>query len=240
MNTEQTGKGALIVIPTYNEAENIRRIVPAVLDIVPDTHVLIVDDRSPDGTGQIADEMAESDSRLHVLHRPIKEGLGVAYRDGFRWALERDYLYVFEFDADFSHNPCYLPGMLALLENHTDVVVGSRRVDGGGVENWGVLRHLISWGGSVYARTVLGVPIRDLTAGFIGYKRKVLEALPLDNIQTAGYGFQIEMKYRAFKAGFRVMESPIVFPDRVMGSSKMSKTILIEALVNVWKLRAGK
>lgn len=233
----ESGGSILVVIPTYNEAENVRRIVPAVLGKLPSAHVLIVDDNSPDQTGQIADEMARDEPRLHVLHRPGKEGLGVAYREGFRWALERDYRYIFEFDADFSHNPEYLPGMVERLHKDADVVVGSRRVPGGGVKNWGPVRHLISWGGSVYARLVLGVPIRDLTAGFIGYRRKVLETLDLTRMQTAGYGFQIEMKYRAYKAGFTVVELPIIFTDRVLGISKMSRKILLEALVKVWRLR---
>ena len=229
----------LIVIPTYNEAENLPRIVPAVFAQVPDAHVLVVDDGSPDGTGDLADALAQDDPRVHVLHRTQKDGLGRAYVAGFRWALERDYEAIFEFDADFSHDPAVLPTMIRLLTADTDVVIGSRYVRGGGTKHWPLSRKLISRGGGLYARTVLGVGVRDLTSGFIGWRRAVLAALDLDLIDASGYGFQIEMKYRAIKAGFRVLETPIVFVDREVGTSKMSSGIFVEALGLVWKLRLG-
>lgn len=227
----------LIVIPTYNEAENIPRIVPAVLETVPEVHILIVDDNSPDGTGELADELAAQDARVHVLHRTSKDGLGRAYIAGFRWALERSYGRVFEFDADFSHDPGYLPAMIKALKTEADVIIGSRYVSGGGTRNWTLLRKFISQGGGLYARTVLGVHVRDLTSGFIGYRRRVLETLDLDKIDASGYGFQIEMKYRAVQRGFVVQEFPIVFVDREVGQSKMSSGIFLEALTLVWKLR---
>lgn len=240
MAREHSGDGAVICIPTYNEAENLPLIVPAVLDAVPEAHVLVVDDDSPDGTGRLADELAAADPRVHVLHRQGKEGLGKAYLAAFDWALSRDYRYVFELDADFSHDPSYLPGFIGLLADDADVVVGSRRIPGGGVEDWGVVRRFVSWGGSLYARTILGVPVRDLTGGFNGFRREALEAMDLAAVQSSGYCFQIELKYRAIKKGFRVVEQPIVFPDRVRGVSKMSGAIFMEAVVQVWKLRALK
>jgi len=236
MDTSDASGGTLVCIPTYNERENIERVVPAVLDALPDAHVLVIDDNSPDGTGQIVDRMAGADDRVHVLHRQGKQGLGTAYLAGFRWALERGYAVVFEFDADFSHDPRYLPEMRALLDRH-DVVVGSRRVAGGGVENWGPMRRLLSWGGSQYARLILGVSTRDLTGGFNGFRRPVLETIDLDGVGSTGYAFQIELKYRCHRRGFDVVESPIVFPDRVRGESKMSVGIMLEALVQVWRLR---
>lgn len=235
--TEPTGAGrALICIPTYNEQDNVGPIVRAVREVVPEAHVLVVDDNSPDGTGKLADELAAADPQVFVLHRPGKEGLGRAYLDAFRWGLARGYSKLLEFDADFSHNPKYLPTMLETLDR-ADVVVGSRWVAGGGTENWSASRKLISTCGSFYARTVLGMPVRDLTAGFIGWNRRVLEALDLDQIESAGFAFQIEMKYRAFLRGFRIEELPIVFPDRQVGTSKMSRRILLEGLAKVWGLR---
>lgn len=235
------GAGAVICIPTYNEAENLPLIVPAVLAAVPAAHVLVVDDDSPDGTGQLADELADDDDRVHVLHRTGKEGLGKAYLAAFAWALDRDYRFVFEFDADFSHNPDYLPEFVGLLaDGHADVLVGSRRVPGGGVENWGAGRRFISWGGSLYARTILQVPTRDLTGGFNGFRVQVLREISLDQVTSTGYCFQIELKYRALKNGFRVLERPIVFPDRTRGESKMSGSIFMEAVVQVWQLRRSR
>ena len=234
---EPTGAGrALICIPTYNEKDNVGPIVKAVREVVPEAHVLVVDDNSPDGTGKLADELAAADPQVFVLHRPGKEGLGRAYLDAFRWGLARGYAKLLEFDADFSHNPKYLPTMLATLDR-ADVVVGSRWVRGGGTENWSASRKLNSSCGSYYARTVLGIPVRDLTAGFIGWNRRVLGALDLDHIESAGFAFQIEMKYRAFLRGFRLEEMPIVFPDRQVGTSKMSRRILFEGLAKVWGLR---
>ena len=233
----KTGAGrALVNIPTYNEAENVGPIVRAVRASVPEAHVLIVDDNSPDGTGRLADELAAGDPRVFVLHRPGKAGLGRAYLDAFRWGLARGYEQLIEFDADFSHDPKYLPAMLEAL-GRADVAVGSRYVAGGGTENWGVLRKLISSGGSFYSRAVLGVKVRDVTAGFIGWNRRVLEAIDLDRVQSAGFAFQIEMKYRALRQGFRVEEVPIVFVDRRVGTSKMSRRIFLEALGRVWQLR---
>lgn len=232
------GAGTIICIPTYNEAENLPLIVPAVLDAVPEAHILVCDDDSPDGTGALADALAERDPRVHVLHRSGKQGLGRAYLAAFAWALERDYDHIFEFDADFSHDPSYLPRFITALAERADVVVGSRRVPGGGIENWGPLRRLVSWGGSTYARLVLGVPVRDLTGGFNGFRREVLERIGLDQVRSTGYCFQIELKYRALACGFRVLELPIVFPDRIHGESKMSGAIFMEAAVNVWRLRS--
>jgi dolichol-phosphate mannosyltransferase len=234
--SEQPGQGALICVPTYNERENLERIVPAIFERVPAAHVLVIDDSSPDGTGDIADELAARDERVHVLHRPEKQGLGRAYIAGFGWALERDYRAVVEFDADFSHDPGYLPGMLALLDE-ADVVVGSRRVPGGGVENWGPARRLVSSAGSLYSRAVLGVHVRDLTGGFNGFRREALEALDLGAIAASGFAFQIEIKYRAVRSGLEVVEMPIVFRDRAAGTSKMSVGIFAEAMLGVLKLR---
>lgn len=229
----------LIIIPTYNEIENLQAIVEAAGRSLAGVDFLIVDDNSPDGTGQLADRMAKDDAHVAVLHRVGKLGLGTAYVAGFRYALEHDYDFVFEMDADFSHDPKYLPSLLARARAGADVVVGSRYVAGGGTANWGFGRRLISQGGSLYARTILGVRLRDLTAGFVCYRRHTLEALPLDEIRSSGYGFQIEMKYRALRAGLRVEELPIVFVDRRVGSSKMSRAIFLEALTRVWQLRLG-
>jgi dolichol-phosphate mannosyltransferase len=232
------GKGALVCIPTYNERENVERIAAAVLAAAPGAHVLIVDDGSPDGTGALADGVAAREPRVHVLHRARKEGLGKAYLAAFAWALDRDYRFVVEFDADFSHDPAYLPEMLRRLES-ADVVVGSRRIAGGGSENWTLGRRIVSAAGSAYARAVLWVPIRDLTGGFNGFRREALERLPLAAIGTSGYGFQIEIKYRAVKAGLKVEEFPILFRDRRAGTSKMSAGIFVEAMLNVLRLRLG-
>ncbi len=233
------GAGAVICIPTFNERENVSLIVPAVLEAVPEAHVLVVDDNSPDGTGEIADEMAANDPRIHVMHREGKKGLGKAYLAAFAWALEKGYEYIFEFDADFSHKPEYLPTFLELLSTSADVVVGSRRIRGGGVENWGAARRFISWGGSMYSRMVLQVPVRDLTGGFNGFRREALERIDLDAVSSTGYCFQVELKYRACRQGLRVVESPIIFPDRTRGESKMSGEIFMEAVTQVWKLRSS-
>lgn len=239
MSEAKTGAGALVCIPTYNEKENVERIAAAVLEALPGADVLVIDDNSPDGTGAIADSMAAGEPRVRVLHREGKEGLGKAYLAGFAWALERGYRYVVEFDADFSHDPAALPEMVRRLGSGADVVVGSRRVPGGGCENWPLHRRLVSSAGSVYARTLLGVKVRDLTGGFNGFRREALARLPLDRIGTSGYGFQIEIKYRAVKAGLRVEEMPITFRDRRAGTSKMSGAIFLEAMLNVLRLRFG-
>ena len=227
---------SLICMPTYNERENIRAIMNAIHEEVPDVHVLVIDDGSPDGTGDIADAMSEEDDRVHVLHRTEKAGLGPAYIAGFKWALERDYDRIFEMDADFSHQPKYLPVMIDQLD-HFDVVVGSRYVAGGGTEDWGMLRKVISRGGGIYARSILGIDVQDLTAGFVGWRREVLETINLENVEGSGYVFQIEMKYRAHQAGFSIIEVPIIFPDRVAGESKMTPDIAAEALWRVWRIK---
>jgi dolichol-phosphate mannosyltransferase len=228
---------AVACIPTYNERENLQAITEAVLTSDPRLEVLIVDDNSPDGTGDLADRLAAGDERIHVLHRPQKQGLGRAYLDAFRWALSRPYQYLLEMDADFSHHPKYLPQLLNEAERGTDLVLGSRYVPGGGTPNWGRVRQMISRGGSLYARIALGIPIRDLTGGFKCFRRGVLESIDLDAVRSNGYAFQIELTYRALQKGFRVKEVPIVFEDRRVGQSKMSRTIFFEALMMVWKLR---
>ena len=230
---------ALIVVPTYNEKDNVRSVASAFLEYLPAAEILFVDDNSPDGTGEVLDEIASENERIQVMHRAGKLGLGTAYLEGFQWGLERDYDYLLEMDADFSHDPKYLPGMLQAAADGADMVVGSRYVKGGGTENWGVGRQFISRCGSLYARTILGVGIRDLTSGFICYRKQTLEKLGLENVQSNGYSFQIEMKYRVLKAGMSIKEFPIVFVDRRVGQSKMSKKIFAEALTMVWKLRFG-
>ena len=239
MNDAALQGKTLVCIPTYNERENIERVVPAVLSELPEAHILVIDDGSPDGTGEIADRLSAEDSRIHVLHRVKKEGLGRAYIAGFDWALKKDYARIIEFDADFSHNPTYLPEMVKRLAE-ADIVVGSRRVPGGGVANWSLSRRLVSLAGSLYARTVLGVPIRDLTGGFNGFRRSALEAINFQTIMASGYAFQIEIKYRACVRGLRVEEMPIIFPDRERGASKMSGAIFWEAMLSVLRLRFSK
>lgn len=230
----------LIVVPTYNERENVDEVVRQFLQPVESADLLFVDDNSPDGTGDRLDEIAAANNRVHVLHRPGKLGLGTAYLDGFAWALARDYDYILEMDADFSHDPKYLPDMVRLAREGADMVVGSRYVSGGGTINWGLGRQFISRSGSLYARTILGVRVRDLTSGFACYRRATLERLDLDRIRSNGYSFQIEMKYRVLRAGMTVEELPIVFEDRRVGQSKMSRAIFMEALFMVWKLRLGR
>ncbi|MBZ4335386.1 polyprenol monophosphomannose synthase [Corallococcus interemptor] len=228
---------ALVCIPTYNERDNIGPITQAVLAADPRVDILVVDDNSPDGTGQLADELAAKDPRVRVLHREKKEGLGRAYLAAFRWALAQGYTYILEMDADFSHDPRYLPSFLDAAEGGADLVLGSRYVDGGGTVNWGVGRKIISRGGSLYARSILGVDVRDLTGGFKCFNRRVLEAIHLDEVRSTGYAFQIELTYRTLRKGFTVREVPIVFEDRRVGHSKMNKKIFVEALGMVWKLR---
>ncbi len=228
----------LIIIPTYNERENLPELLDRVTTILPQAHLLIVDDASPDGSGDLVEARAAEDERIHLLRREGKLGLGTAYLAGFRWGLERDYSHLFEMDADFSHDPEALPRFLEAAES-ADVVLGSRWVKGGGTVGWPLKRQMISRGGSLYARTVLGVPIRDLTGGFKCFRREVLEQIGLDQVQTAGYGFQIELTWRAIRKGFKVVEIPIRFADRVAGESKMSGQIFLEAFLLVWKLRLG-
>ncbi|CAM4420457.1 polyprenol monophosphomannose synthase [Corallococcus exiguus] len=228
---------ALVCIPTYNERDNIGPITQAVLAADPRVDILVVDDNSPDGTGQLADELAAKNPRVRVLHREKKEGLGRAYLAAFRWALAEGYTYILEMDADFSHDPRYLPTFMDAAEGGADLVLGSRYVDGGGTVNWGVGRKIISRGGSLYARSILGVDVRDLTGGFKCFNRRVLESINLDEVRSTGYAFQIELTYRTLRKGFTVREVPIVFEDRRVGHSKMNKKIFVEALGMVWKLR---
>lgn len=228
---------SLIVVPTYNERDNVRGVAAQFLAALPGTELLFVDDNSPDGTGAILDELAAANPRIHVMHRAGKLGLGTAYVEGFGWGLARGYEYLFEMDADGSHDPKYLPTMLALAEDGADVVIGSRYVPGGGTENWGLSRKVISRGGGLYARTVLGIDVRDVTAGFICWRRSALESIELSTITSNGYSFQIEMKYRAHQKGLRLVETPIMFVDRRVGQSKMSRAIFAEALLKVWALR---
>ena len=224
-------------IPTYDERDNVAAITRAALDADERIDVLIVDDNSPDGTGQLADELAAKEPRLRVLHRPEKQGLGKAYLHAFREALVLGYGFVVEMDADFSHDPRCLPKLLDEAARGTHLVLGSRYVPGGGTVNWGIGRRLLSRGGSLYARTILGVDVADLTGGFKCFRREVLEALDLNGIDSTGYAFQIEMTYRALRRGFVVKELPIVFEDRRVGQSKMSRAIFLEAIAVVWKLR---
>ncbi len=227
----------LVIVPTYNESENIARIVPMILAQDPRLEVLVVDDNSPDGTGRIADELAASDPRVHVLHRAGKEGLGRAYLAGFAWALARPYEFIFEMDADFSHDPQHLPEFLAAVQG-ADMVLGSRYRDGKvTVVNWPMTRLMLSYGANIYARAVTGLHLGDATGGFKCFRRHVLEAIPLDQVRSNGYAFQIEMSFRAWKRGFRIAEIPIVFHDRTEGESKMSKRIVREAIWMVWRLR---
>ena len=228
---------ALVIVPTYNERENIIKLIDAVLAQSPSIDVLVVDDGSPDGTGAIVDARADVDQRVHALHRAKKLGLGTAYVAGFRWALERDYQLIFEMDADFSHDPEHLPQFLAAIEN-ADLVIGSRYRDGRvTVVNWPIARLLLSYFANVYARFVTGLPLYDTTAGFKCFRRKVLEAIDLTDVRSNGYAFQIEMHFRVWRKKFRIEEIPIVFVDRTEGTSKMSRKIVREAVWMVWRLR---
>ena len=227
---------ALVIIPTYNERDNLPRIVPQVLEQDERLEVLIVDDASPDGTGRLADEMAAREPRLHVVHREGKHGLGTAYIEGFRHALHHGYALAFEMDADFSHDPRHLPDFLSLTEDF-DVVTGSRYVRGVTVVNWPMGRLLLSYLANKYARFATGLPFSDLTSGFKCYRRVVLESFDLDAIRSNGYAFQIETTFRAWHAGFRIAELPIVFVDRNVGVSKMNKSIVWEAIWMVWRMR---
>lgn len=226
-----------LILPTYNEAGNIERFVAAVREKLPAAaRILIVDDGSPDGTGELADRLAAEHEEVEALHRPRKEGLGPAYIAGFRRALGGGADLILEMDSDFSHQPAYLPRLLEAAET-ADLVIGSRYVPGGGVSDWGALRRAISRGGSAYARVVLGVDVRDLTGGFKCFRREVLEAIDLDDVQARGYAFQVELTYRAIQKGFRVAEVPIVFRDRQLGDSKMDRSIVAEAIWRVPLLR---
>ncbi|MFW7381645.1 MAG: polyprenol monophosphomannose synthase [Oligoflexus sp.] len=228
---------SLVIIPTYHEAQNINDLILKIWEYCPDIHVLVVDDNSQDGTPEIVKSLQEQHTAtLHLIQRAGKLGLGTAYLTGFRWALEHDYQAVVEMDADFSHNPSKLPYMLAKLGRY-HAVVGSRYVEGGGTENWHPLRRFISRFGSFYARSILGVPIHDLTGGFNAWRREVLENINIDKIRSEGYSFQIELKYRCHRAGLSMCEIPILFSERREGQSKMSGGIVVEALLRVWALR---
>ena len=230
----------VVCLPTYNERENLEAMVSALAEVLPhDGRILVIDDNSPDRTGEIADRLAAEREDVDVLHRQRKEGLGPAYLDGFRHALELGADLVAEMDCDFSHDPNDVPRLVAAAED-ADLVLGSRYVAGGGTRNWGLVRRLISRGGSLYAQILLGLRIRDLTGGFKVYRRAVLETIDLDAIHSKGYAFQIETTYRALKAGFRIVEVPIVFADREVGGSKMSRSIVLEAIWKVPALRLTK
>ncbi|MFH9860805.1 polyprenol monophosphomannose synthase [Streptomyces sp. NPDC017202] len=234
---------ALVIIPTFNEAENIKSIVGRVREAVPEAHVLVADDNSPDGTGKLADELAATDDHVQVLHRKGKEGLGAAYLAGFRWGLENGYGVLVEMDADGSHQPEELPRLLTALKG-ADLVLGSRWVPGGRVVNWPRSREIISRGGSLYSRLALDLPLRDITGGYRAFRRETLEGLGLDEVASQGYCFQVDLARRAVKAGYHVVEVPITFVERELGDSKMSRDILVEALwrVTAWGVgeRVGK
>jgi len=235
-------KKTLIIIPTYNEMGNIDRILEAVFHELPGVQVLVVDDNSPDKTYDRVLELERTHytGNLFLLHRTAKEGLGRAYIAGFKWALEKGYEYIFEMDADFSHHPIYLPRFIEALENGADLAIGSRYIQGGGVKGWGLNRKIISKGGSTYAKVILGLPLNDLTGGYKCFKREVLESIGLDKVRSNGYSFQIELTYRTVLANYKVVEVPIIFEDREVGVSKMSKNIFVEALKMVWWMRKNR
>jgi dolichol-phosphate mannosyltransferase len=235
---QPVGTGAWVVLPTYNEAENLRPISAAILDQLPGATLLVVDDGSPDGTGQQADELASADPRVRVRHRAAKQGLGRAYLDGFGVAIAGGAAIVIQMDADFSHDPAVLPALIGpIAGDRADLVIGSRYVPGGGVRDWGIIRRVISRGGSLFARVVLGLTPHDLTGGFKAWRATTLGSIPFDGVHAGGYVFQIEMTYRASRLGARVDEVPIVFQDRRAGQSKMSRRIIVEALIVVLTLR---
>ncbi len=227
---------ALVIVPTYNEKENIEKLIGQVLEKDECLEMLIVDDNSPDGTGELVDGVRAQNPRVHVMHREGKLGLGSAYKAGFRWALERDYELVFEMDADFSHDPRYLPDFLAAARE-ADLVIGSRYVQGVNVVNWPMSRLLLSYGASIYTRVITGLPVKDPTGGFKCFHRRVLEALELDKVRSEGYSFQIEVSFKVYRKGFRIKEIPIIFVDRHSGTSKMDKKIVKEAVWMVWWLK---
>lgn len=229
----------LIIIPTYNEYDNVRPLLEQIFTYAPASDILIVDDNSPDGTGKLADEISAQNPRVHVMHRTGKLGLGTAYIAGFKYAIEHQYDAAFEMDADFSHDPRYLPDFLRAIES-ADLVIGSRYVEGGGTPNWSLLRRFISGGGNIFARVMLGIPVRDCTAGFRCYRCQVLENIGLDTVESQGYAFQVEMAYRVYKRGFKIVETPIIFQDRRVGKSKMSRAIFLEGFTWVVRARLGK
>jgi dolichol-phosphate mannosyltransferase len=227
---------ALVVIPTYNEAANVRNLIPEILKVNSALEILVVDDNSPDETASVVKEMMLSDARIHLVQRHEKSGLGTAYVVGFKYAIQRCFDYVFEMDADYSHDAREIPNFLAMMSEY-DIVIGSRYRNGVRVLNWPVRRLLLSYFANVYTRLITGLPVKDATGGFKCFRREVLQSIDLDSIRSNGYAFQIEMTYKAWKKGFRVREIPIVFTDRRIGSSKMSKSIVYEAVFMVWKLR---
>lgn len=227
---------SLIIIPTYNEITNIEKLIGQIHGYLPKASILVVDDNSPDGTGDAVERLKSNDSRIDLIRRPGKLGLGTAYIAGFKYALEKEYKYIFEMDGDFSHNPLYLPDFLNAI-GESDLVIGSRYIPGGGVENWSVFRKMLSIGGSLYSRVILSLPYSDLTGGFKCFRRETLEAIPLDEVFSEGYSFQIEMTYRVSKKGMRIKEIPIVFHEREGGKSKMSNKIFVEAIFRVWQIR---
>ncbi|MBN2755021.1 MAG: polyprenol monophosphomannose synthase [Candidatus Goldbacteria bacterium] len=229
---------ALIVIPTYNEKENILKLIPLVKKAVKGVHILVVDDASPDGTGKAVGSLMKKDSAIKLIERKGKLGLGTAYVEGFKYALKHKYDYIFEMDADFSHDPQYLKNFFEEIKN-SDLVIGSRYINGVSVVNWPIRRLMLSKFAGWYARTITGLPLTDCTSGFKCFKREVLESIDLNKIHSDGYAFQIEMHYKAWKKGFKIKETPIIFVDRHSGSSKMSHGVIMEAAVIVWKLRLG-
>ena len=230
----------LVIIPTYNEKENIESILQVVMDLRTNFDVLVVDDGSPDGTAGLVKALQQNFPQIHILERSGKLGLGTAYIAGFKWALERDYDYIFEMDADFSHKPADLERLLEACVNGADMSIGSRYVQGGDVKNWTLDRIILSKGAAIYVNSVLWLGVKDCTAGFVCYHKSVLQAIDLDEIRFIGYAFQIEMKYTAQKLGFKIAEVPIAFEDRKLGTSKMSMGIFNEAFTGVWKMRFGK
>ena len=229
----------LIIIPTYNEYDNLRPLLQEIFSYAPATDILIVDDNSPDGTGKLADELHAENPQVNVLHRAGKLGLGTAYIAGFKYAVEQEYDAAFEMDADFSHDPRYLPDFLSKIED-ADLVIGSRYVQGGDTPNWSLLRRFVSGGGNIFARFMLGIPVHDCTAGYRCYRRAVLESIELDTIESQGYAFQVELAYRVYKQGFKIVETPIIFMDRRVGKSKMSRKIFLEGFTWVIRTRFGK
>jgi len=237
MNRKSKGS-ALLVIPTYNERANIERIIPAVHAVNKSVHVLVVDDASPDGTADAVKKIMKKDRRVHLMQRAGKLGLGTAYVEGFKWALKHGYEYIFEMDADFSHDPKYIPDFLEKIKGN-DLVIGSRYINGISVVNWPIRRLMLSKFASFYVKTITGLPLSDCTSGFKCFRRGVLEKIDLDKIHSDGYAFQVEMHYKAWKKGFKIAETPIIFIDRHAGTSKMSREVMWEAAVIVWKLKFG-
>ena len=229
----------LVISPTYNEKKNIKALVEQVLDPNPDYHLLVIDDNSPDGTASAVKELQTEYANLHLEERPGKAGLGTAYIYGFKWALERDYEAVVQMDADLSHDPGDVPRLVKQLEVH-DLVIGSRYIHGVSVVNWPIRRLILSYGANLYSSIVTGMPLKDSTGGFKAWRREVLETVQLDQVRSQGYSFQIEMNFRTWRRGFTIIEEPIIFADRTIGESKMSKTIMYEAIWMVWRLRIWK